>query len=325
MARQQTEEHVSRPRRSLDPNHNRSNHHPSNHQLSARPARLAAWLIVPVVTATTVALLPAVPAGAAPGTTQAAPLQARTQGTPWPGHPDRAIVKHKVRAGDTATGLAVRYHAWTAELLRLNNLGPRSMLRRGQVLRIPVVLSAVRRAGGTPPKTTKPAQQSRRHKSRKHRPIQMLIHPTTPPTRKWRHDSMTTTQVRRLVVAMARHYDVPPRLALAIAWQESGWQQRRVSSAGALGVMQVMPDTGRWMRWYAGRPLRLRDTHDNIRAGILTLRVLRSWTRYDDNAFAAYYQGLGAVHRHGHFKDTKRYVASVRAHQRSLKRTGSTY
>ena len=136
---------------------------------------------------------------------------------------------------------------------------------------------------------------------------------------------MTRTQVRRLVAAMARHYDVPPRLALAIAWQESGWQQRRVSSAGALGVMQVMPDTGRWMRWYAGRPLRLRDTHDNVRAGVLTLRILRSWTKYDRNAIAAYYQGLGAVRRHGHFKDTKRYVASVRAHERNLKRTGSPY
>jgi soluble lytic murein transglycosylase-like protein len=136
---------------------------------------------------------------------------------------------------------------------------------------------------------------------------------------------MTRTQVRRLVAAMARHYDVPPRLALAIAWQESGWQQRRVSSAGAIGVMQVMPDTGRWMRWYAGRPLRLRDTHDNVQAGVLTLRTLRSWTKYDRNAIAAYYQGLGAVRRHGHFKDTKRYVASVRAHKRNLERTGSPY
>ena len=116
---------------------------------------------------------------------------------------------------------------------------------------------------------------------------------------------------------MARRYDVPRTLALAIAWQESGWQQRRVSSAGALGVMQVMPDTGRWMRWYAGRKLRLRDTHDNILAGMLTLRTLRSWTTYDNNAIAAYYQGLGAVRKHGYFRDTKQYVRSVRAHQRT--------
>ena len=63
--------------------------------------------------------------------------------------------------------------------------------------------------------------------------------------------------------------------------------------------MQVMPDTGRWMRWYAGRKLRLRDTHDNIRAGVLTLRMCARWTNYDNNAIAAYYQGLGAVREHG--------------------------
>jgi soluble lytic murein transglycosylase-like protein len=129
--------------------------------------------------------------------------------------------------------------------------------------------------------------------------------------------------VRRLVARTARHYGVPPKLALAVAWQESGWQQRRVSSAGALGVMQVMPDTGRWMRWYVGRKLRLRDTHDNVLAGIMTLRVLRSWTRWDNNAIAAYYQGLGAVREHGYFDDTRRYVKSVRAHQRRIARTGS--
>ena len=305
---------MSLPRRRLETDHIDS---------PPRPARRASGLIAAVAAATAVALLPAVPADAAAA--RAAPAQSRAHGTPWPGHPDRALVRHTVRAGDTATGLAVRYHAWTGELLRLNNLGAGTTLHRGRVLRIPVVLSAVRKAGGQTPKTGKPAKKSHRHKSDHRKRVRTLIHAETPPTRRWRHDAMSRTQVRRLVVAMARHYDVPPLLALAIAWQESGWQQRRVSSAGAIGVMQVMPDTGRWMRWYAGRPLRLRDTHDNVRAGVLTLRILRSWTKYDRNAIAAYYQGLGAVRRHGHFKDTKRYVASVRAHERNLKRTGSPY
>jgi hypothetical protein len=82
--------------------------------------------------------------------------------------------------------------------------------------------------------------------------------------------------------------------------------------------MQVMPDTGRWMRWYAGRKLRLRDTHDNVLAGVLTLKTLRGWTRYDNTAIAAYYQGLGAVRKHGYFKDTKHYVRSVRTIQRRI-------
>ena len=251
---------------------------------------------------------------------------------PWPGHPDRTIVRHAVLPGETATGLAVRYHAWTAELLRLNHLGSSGVIYQGQVLRIPVVVSAVRRAHGQVPKpSTKPTPpQHRPHRhTHKHKhtskppPLPLLAHATTPQGRGWLHADQSRDQVRSLVTRMAQHYGVSKSLALAIAWQESGWQQRRVSRAGALGVMQVMPDTGRWMRWYAGRKLRLRDTHDNIQAGVLTLRVLRAWTKYDRNAIAAYYQGLGAVRRHGYFKDTKRYVAAVRAHERRLVRTGS--
>ncbi|MCW2846053.1 MAG: LysM peptidoglycan-binding protein [Marmoricola sp.] len=244
-------------------------------------------------------------------------LPGAAEATPWPGHPDRSIVRHTVRPGDTATGLAVRYHAWTAELIRLNGLGSRSALAQGQVLRIPVVLSAVRRAGGKAPR---PAP--RRH-SKKTPPAWLAMHATRPTGRGWLHADLTREQVRRLVTVTAKHYGVPPKLALAIAWQESGWQQRRVSITGAIGVMQVMPDTGRWMRWYVGRPLRLRDTHDNVLAGVMTLRVLRAWTRRDDNAIAAYYQGLGAVREHGYFEDTKQYVAAVRAHERRIVRTGS--
>ena len=40
---------------------------------------------------------------------------------------------------------------------------------------------------------------------------------------------------------------------LAIAYQESGWNQRAVSPANAVGVMQVIPDSGRWASDLAGR------------------------------------------------------------------------
>jgi hypothetical protein len=247
--------------------------------------------------------------------------------TAWPGHPDRTIVKHEVRPGETATGLAVRYHAWTAELLGLNRLGSRGALYQGQVIRIPVVVSAVRKAHGQVPKPTthRPRHHRPRHHKHQHHkhPLPLLMHSQTPPGRGWLHTDLTRDQVRSLVTRMAHHYGVPKSLALAIAWQESGWKQRRVSSAGALGVMQVMPDTGRWMRWYAGRELRLRDTHDNIQAGVMTLRILQSWTRYDNNAIAAYYQGLGAVRKHGYFQDTKQYVRSVRGIQHRLIHTNS--
>ena len=241
------------------------------------------------------------------------------EAAPWPGHPDRSLVSYTVRPGDTATGLSVRYHAWTREFIALNG----SRIRVGQRVRIPVVLSAARRAQtkaqtkaqkapapATPPRTRQVASRP-------------ALHATRPPGRGWLHADMSRDQVRRLVVATARQYGVPPRLALAVAWQESGWQQRRVSSAGALGVMQVMPDTGRWMRLYVGRSLRLRDTHDNVLAGVMTLKVLMNSTRLDNRAIGAYYQGLGAVREHGLFTSTRRYVTAVRAHEQRISRTGS--
>jgi len=244
----------------------------------------------------------------------------------WPGHPDRTIVRHRVQPGETATSLAVRYHAWTAELLRLNHLGSSGAIYQGQVLRIPVVVSAWRKEHGQSPKPTTHRHHTRKHHAHqhaKHQPLPLLMHTTTPKERGWLHADLTRTQVRDLVTRMARHYGVSKSLALAIAWQESGWQQKRISHAGAIGVMQVMPDTGRWMRWYAGRKLRLHDTHDNIQAGVLTLRILQSWTHYDNNAIAAYYQGLGNVRKHGWFKDTEHYVTSVRGIQHHLIHTDS--
>lgn len=246
------------------------------------------------------------------------PQQSASAGTRWPGHPDRSLVAHTVRPGDTATGLSVRFHAWTREFIALNG----SHLRVGERVRIPVVLSAVRKArtgqghAASRPVKRKPARSKAAR-------VGTVEHSVRPEGRGWLHDDLTRTQVRRVISASARKHGVPADLALAIAWQESGWQQRRVSSAGALGVMQVMPDTGRWMRWYAGRPLRLRDTHDNVLAGMLTLNFLRANTKRDNRAIAAYYQGLGAVHDHGMFRETKRYVRSVRAHQSRIARTGS--
>ncbi len=231
----------------------------------------------------------------------------------WPGHPDRRIVVHVVRPGNTATGLSVRYHAWTREFIELN--GRRLFV--GQRVRIPVVVSAARKAA------RKDAHRARRHDrpERGHRPP-----PSSggghPGRHRWTHADMSREQVHDVVVRVARRYGVPAHLALAVAWQESGWQQRRVSSAGALGVMQVMPATGRWMRLYLGRPLRLRDTYDNVRAGVMTLKVLRANTRRDRRAIAAYYQGLGAVQSHGLYPSTRLYVAAVRAHQQRIRRTG---
>jgi soluble lytic murein transglycosylase-like protein len=231
-----------------------------------------------------------------------APAEAR--GRPWPGHPDRTLVGHVVRPGETATGLAVRFHAWTRELVALNRLGRDATLRVGERIRIPVVVSAARKHRVAAPAPAAPAPPPSRAEQLR--------------AQGWRHWRMTRDQVRQALVHEARRLGVPVKLALAVGWQESGWHQPLRSSAGALGVMQVLPGTGLWMSLYAGRPLDLRETHDNLTAGVTLLRVLLDETRTTRRAVAAYYQGLGAVRRHGLYPDTRRYVASVQAIRQRL-------
>jgi N-acetylmuramoyl-L-alanine amidase len=108
---------------------------------------------------------------------------------------------------------------------------------------------------------------------------------------------------------------VPTALARAIAWQESGNNNGAVSSVGARGVMQVMPDTWTWIdRNLSSRTLDPSSAADNVQAGTLYLQHLLRETGGDqDQAAAAYYQGLSSVRRRGMYDDTKRYVQSVRA------------
>ena len=242
----------------------------------------------------------------------------------WKGHPGRWVRHYRVRSGDTATGLAVRFHAWTDELLAINHLSPRSTLYVGERLRIPVVVAAVRRARHhhkathhharhRKPKHHKAAHHQRHHHATHHTPKHHPAkrhHTTKHRTSGWVHDDASRATVRRVVAHVAQRRDVSTSLALAIAWQESGWQQHRLSSAGAVGVMQVMPATGRGLEQYLHRRLNLRNLYDKVNAGVLLLHELdaTSGTRY---TVAGYYQGLGSVRSRGMYPSTKQYVRSV--------------
>ncbi|MFQ5720118.1 MAG: lytic transglycosylase domain-containing protein [Acidobacteriota bacterium] len=110
---------------------------------------------------------------------------------------------------------------------------------------------------------------------------------------------------------IAAHYEVDPRLVHAIIEVESGYDARAVSSRGAVGLMQVMPDTAREVGI-----LNPGDPYANIVAGVRHLRDLLD--RYEgdvDLALAAYNAGAGAVRRHGGvppYQETRRYVERVR-------------
>lgn len=232
----------------------------------------------------------------------AAPAEAAR---PWPGHPDRHLVTYTVRAGDTPSGLSVRYRAWTKEFIALNG----RVIRVGEKVTIPVVTSVARKARANRPTAPKVRKSKAGKPGKVGKPH-------------WKHHRMSRAQVRNEITKQARRRGVPVSLALAVAWQESGWRQPLVSSAGAVGVMQVLPSTGRWMSQLAGKRISIRDTHGNIRAGTMLLQLLRRETRSDRKATAAYYEGLAGI-KDGWYRETRQYVRNVSAIRRQIERTGS--
>jgi Transglycosylase SLT domain/Putative peptidoglycan binding domain len=121
-------------------------------------------------------------------------------------------------------------------------------------------------------------------------------------------------EVRRMLGHWARHYGLSPRLVRAVAWMESGFRWNVRSSAGAWGVMQIIPATWRFVEdVLLGRDVR-RTARGNIRVGTLYLRyLLRDFDGRRRMALAAYYQGPRAVRRHGLYPETRVYVRTVLA------------
>jgi LysM repeat protein len=125
----------------------------------------------------------------------------------------------------------------------------------------------------------------------------------------------SSTEVGYLLEQEAVANGVSPSLIKAMAYQESGWQQDVVSSAGAIGVMQVMPATARWVNkvLLGGASLNVRHAPDNIKMGVSYMRYLLSIMPTQDQALAAYYSGPGNVGSKLH-RYQRVYVNAVNAH-----------
>ena len=191
---------------------------------------------------------------------------------------------HTVRAGEHLIGIARRYAITVSALVRANGITNPSRIYAGQRLTIPGAAARPEPRRVTVPDSMRAVMERR-------------------------------DAVRRVIVEEARRFDVPTALALAVAWQESGWQQGVVSHAGAIGVMQLLPATGAWVgETMLGTRVNLGDTRHNVRAGV---RLLAHYVdRYRGNVdlvLAAYYQGQTAADRHGVYPVSRPYVASIKA------------
>jgi soluble lytic murein transglycosylase-like protein len=107
-------------------------------------------------------------------------------------------------------------------------------------------------------------------------------------------------------------YGVSPQLARATAWMESGFQESVVSNVGAVGVMQLLPETWTWVDQILLGTVTPRTYDGNVRAGVRYLRwLLDQFNGNERLALAGYYQGARAVRERGLFDDTKRYVEII--------------
>ena len=117
------------------------------------------------------------------------------------------------------------------------------------------------------------------------------------------------TSVEDLIAQKAFEYGVDPQLVRAIAIAESDMNQDEISPVGAIGVMQLMPETA------AGLGVDPYDTDENIEGGTKYLKQMLD--TFDGNiplAVAAYNAGPGAVKRYGGippYSETQNYVGRV--------------
>ncbi|WP_247423711.1 lytic transglycosylase domain-containing protein [Ralstonia pseudosolanacearum] len=127
-------------------------------------------------------------------------------------------------------------------------------------------------------------------------------------------------RVEPLIRQAARKHGVDPALVKAVIAAESGFNPQAVSPKGAIGLMQVIPETGEryGVTGDARRTLeqKLADPRVNIATGVRYLSdLLRMFSGDLELALAAYNAGEGAVQKHGNdippYAETQNYVKTV--------------
>ncbi|KQR79076.1 lytic transglycosylase [Arthrobacter sp. Leaf337] len=216
---------------------------------------------------------------------------------------------YTVKSGDTLSAIAAKHGVKLSDILSANKLTMSSVIYPGNKLVIPG--ASIQPAASVTPLvpssflgfTYPDAVVSSANQNK------ALLNASPVPTRE---------QMKSIVADTARRMGVDPSLALAFAYQESGFNQRAVSPANAIGTMQVIPTSGEWASDLVGRKLNLLDPYDNATAGVAIIRQLIRTSKDLDHAIAGYYQGQYSVSKNGMFDDTKAYVAAIKAHQKNF-------
>ncbi len=239
-----------------------------------------------------------------PGSTKPASTPVKKTSQPKPS----GARTYTVVPGDTLSAIAARHGVSLGTILSANGIRATDIIRPGQKISLGGTAKVTKTSNPAPtnlvPSTflnyTYPEKVVAQANVNK-----QTLNSLPAPTRE---------QMKAIIADTARQLGVDPALALAFSYQESGFNQRAVSPANAIGAMQVIPSSGEWASDLVGRKLNLLDPQDNATAGVAIIRALVRTSKNLDTAIASYYQGQYSVSKHGMYDDTKNYVRSVKSH-----------
>ncbi|MDP9807113.1 LysM repeat protein [Trueperella bonasi] len=240
----------------------------------------------------------------------AKPAQSAPAAAPKQAAPTTSSTTYTVKAGDTLGKIARQHNTTVAKLASDNKISNPNRIRVGQRLSIGAAATSAAQSpsvtstkpqlvknnfpGYTYPDETVAAANENKH---------ALLNAGIP----------SRAQTQQSIIQVANQMGVDPKLALAHAYVESGFDATAVSPANAIGTMQVIPSSGVWASQLVGRDLNLLDPYDNIVAGVAIIRQLQASASSFDEGIAGYYQGLAGVRKYGMRSDTVTYVAKVKS------------
>jgi LysM repeat protein len=252
------------------------------------------------------------------------PAVVGTAAAVWLAGPAAQAAGHRIRSGETLSKIAARYGTSVSRLVAMNHLADANLIVAGERLRVPgrhrvdsihtvasgETLSSIAARYGTSVSALAHVNHLR--------DANLIVVGTklklpsrgSGPTAE---SGTAAGTVEASLVHEAAAHGVSPSLVKAVAWEESGWRQDVKSSAGAIGVMQVLPDTARFVNHVlGGGQLKLHKMADNVHLGVMYLHHLLETQPSERKALAAYNSGPGNVGTH--LKKWQRpYVRTVEA------------
>ena len=218
-----------------------------------------------------------------------------------------------VQPGDTLWAISQANGLTVAQLAAANDINPNNILPIGRHLFIPSASSSS--SSNQSNQSNQPSQSSSGSNP------WTFCSTFTPNSGPWGQlpqvlqESPSRLALEPLFEHWASYYGLSLPLLEAIAWQESGWQQDAVSSAGAIGTGQLMPATAAFVSsTIIGERMNIHSTSDNIRMSAAFSSYLAD---LEGNSrcmtIAAYYEGPLNLSQYGVFTESQAYVASVEA------------